>query len=371
MRLPSSHLLAVAAAGLALAGCDLLEGDCQVDGDLETCTYSLVSDGDGVAGISFDVDSDETAVQVTGVTAQYIAVERVFDDRGDVVLTWGDWYDSAESLTGAIWLEGKDSVLNWPIREEDPQLDSGTWRVEFGVVDYDEFYLPDEPVDVTVKLKRDDDFQDGKVKVRVVYCAGLSNDSVVTQGVEDALARWDEIWAPYGLQLEASFADSDFDPDLAFPGYDPEHMDIAEEADGSEITILVGETIDGSTDYLGVAGSIPGTLTATSRAVVVVSWLANAGTDGAFDTEDIRLFGETLAHETGHYMGLFHPVEMDWSYWDALSDTPSCSNTTTCESELGPNLMFPYPVCSGASCLAQDDLTDDQQGVSHRYTGTL
>jgi hypothetical protein len=42
---------------------------------------------------------------------------------------------------------------------------------------------------------------------------------------------------------------------------------------------------------------------------------------------------------------------------------------TTCENNLGDNLMYPYPICAGARCTRQDQLTEDQQGVAHRYLG--
>lgn len=353
----------------ALAGCDLLAGDCVVDGDLTTCTSNALSDADGIASIPVVV-GDQRAFQLTAMSSTYVAVERVFDQDDDLVVTWEDWYDS-ESLSAAFWLEGKDTVLNWPVRAEDVELDEGTWRVEVAVVDAEGYYQPETTVEVVTKLKDDGDLDEGRVRARVVYCEGLAQDPTVVEGVEDAVAKWADIWAAYGLELDAHYEESDFDPDLAFPGYDTAQESVADGADGAEITVLVGETIDGGTDYLGVAGGIPGTLATTPRALVIVSWLANAGPDGDFDSEDIRLFGETLAHEVGHYTGLFHPVEMDWSYWDALDDTPHCANQSTCEDQLGANLMFPYPVCAGASCVHQDELTDGQQGVGHLYTGTL
>lgn len=361
-------LLIVALASLPLTGCEaLLDILSEFDGNLETRTWSQDSE-DGLVTIELEVENEE-AFQLTASSDKYLAVERVLKPNGNEVLYWEDWYGEY-SLTSAIWLEGKDTVLNWPVREEDAALTDGTWTIELGVVNANGYYV-DSSVDLVAKLKQDSDLSSGTVDARIVYAQGLADDPVITDGVDAALSRWEDIWAQYGLQLTYSTESSAFGTDLAFPGEDPEHADVAAGADGSQITILIGETIDGSVEYYGVAGSIPGTLDETDRALVVVSWLANAGGDGAFSADDERLFGETLAHEVGHYMGLFHPVETTLDYWDALDDTDECTTAGGCENKLGDNLMFPYPVCDWDACVPQDVLTGGQQGVSHRYTGTL
>ena len=363
------NLRPLALAALPLLGaCDLLDDVLsEFDGDLETRNFSVDS-SDGKALIDVELDGQES-FQLTATSGQLVAVEAIYDADGDRVLYWEDWYGT-ESLTGAVWLEGQDTVLNWPVRAVDPELTAGTWQVEVGVVDSEGYYT-DAPVDAVLKLKQDPDLSDGTVSVRIVYTDGLMQDAVVSAGVQAAVTRWEEVWSPYGLQLEPEYESSAYSNDQAFPGESGEHDDLAQDASGSEVTVLIAETIDGDVGYYGIAGSIPGTLDHTGRALVVVSWLANAGGDGTFSDDDIRLFGETLAHEVGHYMGLFHPVEMTWDYWDALSDTDACQGQGDCESGLGDNLMFPYPVCDWTDCTAQDQLTSGQTGVSHRYTGTL
>lgn len=351
-----------------LTGCDALKDWLtEVDGDMETRT-STVESLDGIASVQVEVDGQRSFL-LTGTSDKLLAVEAVYDPSGERVMYWEDWYGD-QSLTGAIWLEGKNTVLNWPIRAEDGALTAGTWVVDIGVVNAQGYYT-DSSVDVNLKLKTDPDLETGTVRARVVYAEGLDQEAEVTQGVERAVERWKEVWAPYGLSLEVEYASSSFSTDQPFPGEGEEHSQVAEGADGKELSVLITETIDGGLDYLGIAGSIPGALSPTDRALLVVSWLGNAGGDGSFSEDDIRLFGETLAHESGHYMGLFHPVEMTWDYWDALSDTASCSSQSACESAMEDNLMFPYPVCDWTSCVAQDQMTDQQVGVKHRYTGTL
>jgi len=67
--------------------------------------------------------------------------------------------------------------------------------------------------------------------------------------------------------------------------------------------------------FLGLAGGIPAALPvpgAPSAGVVV-------GADTAGDA-----LGMVLAHEIGHALGLFHPVEADGTRLEALDDTPVC-----------------------------------------------
>jgi len=224
-----------------------------------------------------------------------------------------------------------------------------------------------------VQVKEDNTLDDGTVHAQIFYAEGVGDDDGVVSATESAVDRWMEIWASYGLELEVDYYDISVDASLSTPGEggDMSMLQTSENGSAHDVTVLVGETIDGSMEYYGIAGSIPGTLLATQRSGVVISWLANAGGDAAFDDEDIRLYGETLAHEVGHYMGLFHPVESDYSYWDALDDTTQCSSENNCDNQLGDNLMYPYPVCDWSACTPQDQLSNDQAGVKHRYTGTL
>ncbi len=98
----------------------------------------------------------------------------------------------------------------------------------------------------------------------------------------------------------------------------------------------LGEGLFGISLGLPSALGIPGTI--SSGLVVSVSAHESAG---GFDT---RNFGQTIAHETGHNMGLYHTSERDGSQHDTISDTPQCAATG---GELSPggcpdgqNFMF-------------------------------
>jgi len=344
------------------------------DDGLTTWTDQFSSDSNGMLEVDIDVERGTESFLVTSESGALLAVEYIYDQSGDIVLDWEEEYSSANSLTGAIWAEAADNVVNWPAHPDDA-LSPGTWTVVLSTLTDDgAYYAGNQDVDVTVQTKGDRDLTSGTIRATVAYAEGVNNNAEVVSAVEQAVARWDEIWASYGLQLEVSYTNTGVSADLAFPdGSDDALLSISNNGSDDDVLVLIGESIDGdSYSYYGVSGGIPGTLVATRRAGVIASWLANAGTDGSFSDGDIRLFGETLAHEVGHYIGLFHPVESEYNAWDALSDTSDCSSANACENELGNNLMFPYPICyANGGCDPQDQLSDQQVGITQLYTGTL
>lgn len=372
-------LMGVAVLG---AGCEPVGGgagggkdrpEITVEGGLRTVRTSATSGRNGIAAVTVEVLDGEAAMLLTGEAGQYLSLEYIDDPSGDRVFTWRDWYGS-NGLTGAIFPEAKDMAVNWPVRADDPSLRAGMWTLGLATTNANGYYVEDIDIDVTAQFKKDDSFSSGKVRALVAYADGLAADAEVVRGTEAAVARWADVWAAAGIELEVRYTETDIDPTLPTM-YDGGSADLralaAGEGDDDDVTVVIGDSVGNERNTYGVSGGIPGTLVASKRAAVVVGWIANAGRDGTFEPADIQLYGETLAHEVGHYMGLFHPVEASYDYWDALGDTPECRNARGCEEDLGTNNMFPYPVCDWRDCVAQDVITADQAGVSNRYTGAL
>jgi hypothetical protein len=352
---------------LLLTGCeDLLGKDPNFDGySEEVCTSA------GIATVNIDISSAESAFLITADGDHLVAVEEIRSPSG-TVLHWEDWYTANTYLTSGIWPLSSEMVLNWPIRGEEADLKAGTWDVDLAAVDSSGHYKNGSCISVTVQTKEDDDFGRGTVNVHLVYAEGVGSIEEVTTAVDAAIERWTDIWAPLGLTPVVRQSSGTIDPDLPYAGDGSEDIyDVTMDSYEDEITLIMGETIDGSNDFYGVAGSIPGTMTATTRSAVVMGWIANAGLDGSFSELDINIMGETMAHEIGHYMGLFHPVEQTFDAWDACDDTPDCTSSSTCDDVLGSNLMYPYPVCDMSGCVEQGDLSDIQGEILHRYTGAL
>ncbi len=336
-----------------------------------------ITEGTGAAG-ELDVpvaitDQRSFMVVASSENASRLSVLSITDPSGEVVFRWQDWWDTPHFVTSAIFAERTGTTINWPIRAEDPVLEAGTYLVRLGSYRVDgTTSRPDVDVTHTTITSRDHDLDDGVVHVALVWAAGMSDDAALVDATERAIDHWNEVWGAVGMHVEVRFVESTIDPALPEPS--AMSGDVLLEASSlvlaGEVALIVGETIAGGSELYGVAGYIPGPIVASPLGAIVVGWLANAGGDGVFSDADLTLYGEVLAHEVGHYVGLTHPVERSYETWDALTDTPECGDATSCEDTLGTNLMFPYSICDASACLSTTVLTGQQRGVMQRYTGT-
>lgn len=128
-----------------------------------------------------------------------------------------------------------------------------------------------------------------------------------------------------------------------------------------EITDDEGATI------LGLAGGPPGmaAVGGTSKSGVVV-------TTASF-TSDPDEVARIMAHEGGHFLGLFHTTEKDGSSFDPLDDTPECSNdadgngtfsTNECTGTGAENVMW------WAASASSTGMSADQGWVLGRSAAT-
>lgn len=322
--------------------------------------------------VEVSVPEGATSMQITGESGQYVSFEELIDPDGERVLYWEDWYFGPRSLTSAIYGYDTVTALSWPPRDVDEPLRAGTWTAWLGVTNSNYVYQPGEPVDIAIATKNDDDFADGRVSVRILYADSLKRDDTLAAAIEQAVERWRTVWGDAGIELVERYEASSLDPLLRFAYTGSDDVDeISADKDEDELQLIIGESVNGDEYTLGVSAGIPGTIEPTSRTFVVLSWLSHAGPDGVFDDDEMRLMGETMAHEMGHYTGLFHPVEIGYDAWDALDDTTECKNIQACEDDLGRNLMYPYSICDFNSCTPQGQLSDQQHAVMNQYIGSL
>ena len=342
------------------------------DNGLMTLQNAFRSSADGLISLEIPVQDADSNFLLTVIAQEGLtSLEAVYDPDGNIVLDAYDWFNADQGLTDAVYAESNDMVLNWPPRMGDMPLREGNWVVEFSTLDNQGYYSSDIEGTAFTQIKQDSDFTQGTL----VLSIGISPESYaepdVVQAVNDAVDCWTEMWEPMGLSLDVSISEMNISNELPWPSESPAIESLSASGSERDLLMLVGESIENEEGTFGIAGSVPGTLLSTQRAAVVISWLENAGVDGIFQEEDVQLMCETMAHELGHYLGLYHPVEMDYDAWDALDDTVMCTDEFVCESELGDNLMYPYPVCSLNDCVNQVNLSENQLGVIHNYTGAL
>lgn len=340
------------------------------DGCVSQSKIDEASDSTGYAYIPVKVENGDEAFQVVARRADgAMTIDYILDPNDNIVLTYEDWYSSTETLTSAFFLSSEAAVVNYPIRAGDQPLTKGTWQVLVGT--YSNQGNVQTKQDVTgAVIRRGCQENKATLPIDVVYAGGLDKDAVVTSAVERAVDRWDEIYGTMNVSIDVSYSAVDWNADVPAPAYASDKYESLYDDVGAEgVVLVVGDTVDNEQGLYGEAGGIPGAMDATPYAAVAVSWLMHAGSNGTFSDPEIELMAETMAHETGHYLGLFHPVESTYTYWDALDDTNKCNSASTCESKLGTNMMFPYPICSSSSCTVQDDITSDQQTVARNWVG--
>lgn len=358
----------------AVGGCHHHGADVDTDGsgEVRTVDHGTVNSVDGWATLDIDVVDGDTSFLVNAFGTDVLSIDHVVDPAGNTALNWEDWTGHLE-LTNAFFPCDSDSCnrdfgFNWPIRDVDGELTPGTWQVFVATTDASFNWIDGSPVTATTIVKRDPDLAASVVPVRIVYARGVGDDAAVVAGIEGSVEVWREIWAGFGLTLQATYDNVDITPNLDYPSSD--NTAIAEATAGSapgELTVIVGEDIGADSFWLGYAGGIPGALVPGPRSAVIVGWLSCAGPDGAFSDSDMRIAGETMAHEVGHFQGMFHPNETDYNNWDALDDTPGCGSESACVAANGNNLMYPLTV-DGIG--PQESLTPQQVGVVMRYVGT-
>lgn len=188
-----------------------------------------------------------------------------------------------------------------------------------------------------------------------------------------ALTTLTEEWATAGIVASWSYRDFDGDVDRFAV------VDVTDD-DASELNALlatanptnprtvtfffVQEISSGSGGtILGLAGGPPGTagLNGTSKSGVVITTadLQAAPTD----------VGKIMAHEGGHYLGLFHTTERPGDRFDPLPDTPEC----TPESDFNANGEMNSDECAdlGASNVMWWTLTTAPASFSVDQTWVL
>ncbi|MEZ4317352.1 MAG: hypothetical protein R3F61_07600 [Myxococcota bacterium] len=264
------------------------------------------------------------------------------------------------------------ATLNWPITPSDVPLVPGrSHQVQFGVAT-DALVPTPGWLRMAVVLAGDDGLPTRTLAVDLVLYGRIADDPALRDATDGAIERWRVLYETVGIDLAVT--SRTLDGPVLPPPNAPEGGElwdrIAATGPLDAVHVVVAPD-EGSSDrgVVGVSGDIPGPLVPSRRTGIRIVPERLCGVDGACGPADVRMFGEVMAHEVGHFLGLFHPVEQDWGRWDALSDTVECDALLPCEQALGTNVMFPYPVCTVDGCVPQTALTEQQGDVLTGWVG--
>ncbi|MFN3201286.1 MAG: hypothetical protein ACE366_22995 [Bradymonadia bacterium] len=212
-----------------------------------------------------------------------------------------------------------------------------------------------------------------------VYLVGIgrtADNAPNDPDMQAVFAQFESVYAPAGIEIgEIRYID--------VVGEDAQRFQvIRSQGDVGEVlklTELPGDTLDdalslnlvfirsfalpGGGGVLGISQGLPGPAglhgAQTSGVVFTGEFIGSRFQERGGQVVDGNVFtGNVLAHEVGHYIGLFHTTEQNQQTTDPLADTPDCRNAgfpNDCPDR--NNLMFPL---AGAD---NSIVTEDQASV--------
>ncbi len=323
---------------------------------------SFTTDADGVAVVTWEAPEGVVSTEVFCGPYGYdvlATADAVKDVDGNVV------YDDEAPSDGGLRVGVMDDMLPVLIPVS-PSLEAaaGVWTLDMFID------TSDLPTTVTCGMvnRTGDVSAKNKVDVRIVFVGvdGISEALNATsaeadEGLQSALTGLGELWSSLGVSLgSVSYADFDGDVDTYTT------VDGAEEfgnllrtaEDDAEITFFLVADIDlgDGASILGLSGGPPGVAAhgGTSKSGVVIN-VANI----VEAPDQVSLI---MAHEGGHFLGLFHPTEKDLSGVDPLADTPECEDTDAdgaltsdeCAGNGSENVMWPTAQVGTATSFSDD-----------------
>lgn len=321
---------------------------------------SFTTDADGLVDVPWTAPDDVVSTQVFcgpyGYGDNLATADRIDSPSGEI-FNYADEYGTAQRV-------GTHTDLLPILVPVSPKLPAEAGTYTLGM------YMAVEPLPATVNctaINRTGEVADANtINIDLVFVgadaaspgfnatSGEGDD--VLQGILTELGGlWGDLGYTVGTVRYTDF-DGDVDTYTTIEGEEEFGSLLRTAENGGQITFFFVQDIDlgDGASILGLAGGPPGVASVggTSKSGVVVN-VANV----ASAPEQISLI---MAHEGGHFVGLFHPTEKDGARFDPLDDTPECpaddgeAATADCDGNGTDNVMW-WAAKTGTSTKFSDD----------------
>lgn len=319
---------------------------------------SFTTDADGLVDVPWTAPEDVVSTEVFcgpyGYGDNLATADRVVAPSGEI-------YNYADEYATAMRV-GTLSDLLPVLVPVSPKIPAEAGEYTLGL------YMAVDPLPATVKcsaINRTGEVADkNTINIDLVFVGvdGVSPGFNATSGEGDdvlqgVLADLGDLWSDLGYTIgTVRYTDFDGDVDTYTTVEGEEEVGglLRTAESGGQITFFFVQDIDlgDGASILGLAGGPPGVagVGGTSKSGVIIN-VANV----TAAPDEVSLI---MAHEGGHFVGLFHPTEKTDQRYDPLDDTPECAAagaaTADCAGQGTDNVMW-WAAKTGTSTKFSDD----------------